>query len=104
MIEKQAGILRMPENDLNRIDYILQDNRTESIRSFNLTKEVLFNYKNKYVGIAIQYKDNDLFCEEGFLNTYNGLWMINGICIDHKIWDYEGKLLTIIVDDMEEES
>lgn len=100
MVTKQAGILKMPENDLNRIDYILNDNRTAEIRSFNITK-LFEEYENSFIGLVIHYKDCDLFCEEGYLYHHrNEDWMINGISIDYKLWDYEGKLITIIIDDM----
>lgn len=102
MIREYVGKLHMPEgNDLNKIQYII----TKPDRSFNLTEKLNEIYfTTKECGLVINYKDEDVFCEVGTLYKYHGVWMINGVCIDHKLWDLSGEEITVIFDDLVEEA
>jgi hypothetical protein len=98
-MKKFKGILNIPEgNDLNRIPYILFN--TSYTTSLNLTEELetIYKSKNKQCGLVINYNGNDIFCEAGKLYQSSGLWYINSVCIDFRIWDLAGKSLEVILD------
>lgn len=101
MITRFTGKLNIPEgNDLNRIQYILFDSK--NTRSMNLTEEfeIIYNSENNRCGLVIHNvkQEKDIICEVGELFKANGLWYINGVCIDYRIWDLAGETLEVLID------
>ena len=97
------GELNLPERNLNELQLILVRKTESDITSFNLS-DFLKKVQGKEVGIAIEYAGMDLFCEVGKVYICNGLTLINDVCLEHRLWDYVGQELKIIIDDLEEES
>lgn len=97
-MKRFTGVLNSPKGDnLNKMQYVLYNKKYSE--SFNLT-DYLEMRENKECDIIISFEGESIICESGTLIKVNGLWMLNGICIDYKLLDYVGRTLYMEFDDM----
>lgn len=103
MRNQYFGCMEISELNLNEITYVLIRKCEKTVNSFNLSK-YLKERQGKEVGLVININGKDEFCEVGKVEVINEVYMVNSVDIARTIWNNTGKYITIIVDDMEEES
>lgn len=81
------GILTMPEKSLDKLEYILVNDKDNGGYEFNLT-EFLEANQGKNIGLAIGNRyHKDIFCEVGKIEIINGVIMVDARDISKALWN-----------------
>lgn len=103
MIIKNVGVLELPEGkDLNKLNFLIQGKtRAGFPECFNLSEFLKEKEQEDIeIGLVIHIQGRDIINEIGKVRQYNGLYEINGVVIEHRLWDYTGEYVEVIIDDL----
>ena len=103
MIIKNVGVLELPAGkDLNKLNFLIHGRtRAGFPECFSLSKFLKEKeQENIEIGLVIHIQGKDIINEIGKVRQYNGLYEINDIVIEHRLWDYTGEYVEVIIDDL----